>query len=107
MTTETDKVIVKDVRDELARITAVIKANALSVDTKGVARELNMLADGIDDCVKDYVEGGALTLIEAQEERNAEPDDLPATSGMSEDERLDDPRRGLAEHINRQSYLDE
>lgn len=107
MTTETDKVIVKSVRDELARIASVIRANAKSIETKDVGRELELLADGIDDCVKDYIESGAMFLIGGQETRDAESGNPPAVSGMSEDERLDDPRHGLAEHINRNGHLDE
>ena len=101
MTTETDKVILKNAHDELARITAVIRENSKSLTTNGLASVMYRLTDGIDDCVHDYIEGDAMFLIEGQEARDAEPQDPPATSVASRDEALDDPRRGLAEHINR------
>ena len=104
MTTETDKVILKNAHDELARITAVIRENSKSLTTPGLASVLDVLADGIDDCVNDYLDGEAVFLIKKQEALDAEPEDPPATSGASRDERLDDPRRGLAEHINRTEY---
>lgn len=104
MTTETDKVILKNAHDELARITAVIRENSKSLTTKGLASVMDALADGIDDCVTDYLDVDAVFLIKKQETRDAEPEDLPATSGASRDETLDDPRRGLAEHINRTEF---
>ena len=99
MNAENDIEIIHDARDKVMLLKGIIEANAESVENKGAARELRLLADSLGDLVHDNI-NDAIFLI-SKEQDNAIGDDSPAVSAAGEGDPLDDPRHGLAAHINR------
>lgn len=72
MSADQDAPIVQPIKDQLVRQKALVLAAAESVSDPKVADELRDLANGIESCIHDYLDHGALFLIRRAGEREKE-----------------------------------
>jgi hypothetical protein len=80
------------IRDEVIQLKTQIQQRAMNVSHKKAELELRLLTESLSELVHDYLDGGALFILE-QEIENEITDDSPVISGMmTEDQRLDNPR---------------
>lgn len=96
--------VVHTIKGDMARQKALVLAAAESVTDPKVAENLKTLAQSIEDCIHDYLDHGALYLIQKAVENERESAAFDASlerpARRNIDHVLDDPRRGQAKLIN-------